>query len=168
LVAARLPAAPAGVDVHQGAVDQSFDVLWAEVARDYPCLALRDSATLDWRYRQHPTNDYTILVDRQGDRLRGYIVVTVLRRHGLPWGRIVDLLTGRDDEAGKQRLIAAASHELRRQGADRADCYVGDDTVTNALADCGFRRREKFVPLMVRGPNSDQPLYVMAGDGDGS
>jgi hypothetical protein len=167
LVAGRIARAPATVSVHEGEFDTGFDALWARCGGDYPCVARRDAIVLNWRYRNHPFRSYTTIVDRKGDLVRGYAVVTTFEKRRCLRGRIVDLFTRWEDESVAHGLLAGALRELRRQGADRVDCYLADDTLVPALGSVGFVRRSGYVPLMVRWPGAEAPLYVLAGDGDG-
>ncbi len=167
LILAGLPRGPASIETLEGDFDTRFDQLWERVAGDYPGITLRDAAVLNWRYRRHPLTRYTTLIDHGDSRLRGYVVINTSIRHRRKRGHIVDLLVQRDDVEGATRLLAAATRELRIQGAGTVDCFVCEPSQRPALETLGFQERRKSIPLLVRGLPETQPLYITAGDGDG-
>ena len=163
----RFPAGLDGATRYEGDFDESFDELWQEVSPEYPVISLRDSRTLNWRYRHHPLQDYITLVYRSGGHLKGYVVVATLPKRGRPRGRIVDLLTRRGDQETTVRLLTGALRELLRQRVARVDCYIGEEDQATSGRQMGFHRRSTSTPLLVIGEIGDHP-YLTAGDGDGS
>ncbi len=164
---ARFPGGLGGATMHEGEFDESFDDLWEEVGAEYPNIARRDARTLNWRYRCHPFHTYTTVVYREGGRLRGYAVVMVLAKRDRPRGRIIDLLTRPGDEDTSVRLVTGALRELLLRGVARVDCYIGGEEQAGCFERLGFKRRSTSTPLTVRG-ELEGPLYLLAGDGDGS
>jgi hypothetical protein len=101
-------AAPRGIDVERvDAFDESADRLWERTRNDYNVWTARNSAFLNWRYVAIPHFKNTIFTAREGDEIRGYIIVicvdTDMRR-----GYIQDFHfeRGRDD-AGRALLNRA-------------------------------------------------------------
>lgn len=166
----RIPRPQLDVTPLEGAFDARFDRLWAEAKRDYPAITLRDSATLNWHYRQHPDTSYRVLT-LEGERaLRGYTVLKVFLRRDRLLAYIVDLLTRTGDTEAKTALIAGALEYAQRQGAERAECFAAGLEMTGALRNLGFAPKltgaKREQPLMARWlPDVD--LYVTRGDGDG-
>ncbi len=163
----RRPVAPL-----DGPFDQRFDALWDQARSAYPAICLRDHATLTWRYQAHPDQDYRILV-LDGDRgLRGYCVFKVFEQDHRRRGKIVDLLTLPGDAAGRQALLAGTLGQMRRAGAERAECFVSGAAMEQTLAGLGFRERlpksGRPQPLLTRFlPEGTGEIYVSQGDGDG-
>ena len=156
-----------GAKVHEGDFDASFDELWRVTRDDYPIIGCRNAAALNWRYRRHPFRSYTTLVHREGGRLRGYVVVTVLEKRGRARGRVVDLLTRRGDHETAVRLLTGACRILLNRGVPHVDCYVSLEEQKQAYRRLGFKLRSAPSPIYVIG-ECEGKFYVTAGDGDGS
>lgn len=54
--------------------DETFDHLWARLPKGGLILSDRASATLTWRYQDHPTRRFTVSKLMRGVELRGYVV----------------------------------------------------------------------------------------------
>ncbi|MEJ2325269.1 MAG: hypothetical protein P8Y25_00005 [Chromatiaceae bacterium] len=165
-----IPRPRLNVQTLEGGFDARFDQLWEAAKEEYPAITLRDSATLNWHYRQHPDTAYTVLTVGEGDVLRGYTVLKVFERRQRLLARIVDLLARNGDSEAKSALIAGALEHARQEGAERAECFAAGIELTAVLQRLGFvpklTRANRTQPLMVRWlPDVD--LYVTRGDGDG-
>ena len=168
----RIPRPVLPVETHAGPFDARFDHLWESVKASYPAICRRDATVLDWRYRQHPDNDYSVLTLDSADGLRGYCVIKVFDRDRRRRGKIVDLLAAPADTEALQALLAGALGALRRQRVERAEIFACGPGLGRILADLGFTPRltktQRPRPLMVRHlPESARGLYVTQGDGDG-
>ena len=150
--------------------DDRFDRLWERARHDYPAITRRDTAVLNWHYRNHPDANYHVFFSAQDAALRGYVVFKVYLRKGRRIARIVDLLTVRGDTEAARSLVAAALLECRREGAERTDCFATGSDLIGTLSQLGFAQRltkkQKVQPLLYRNL-PDLPLYVTSGDGDG-
>jgi len=166
-LAARFAGGLRGAELQEGEFDRSFDELFDEVGGEYPIISLRDSRTLNWRYRHHPFLDYTTVVYRQGGRLRGYAVITTIEKRGRRRGRVVDLLTRPGDEETAVRVLTEALRELLRRGVAQVDSYVWGEEHRSPYRRLGFKSRSAATPLFVVG-HLDEGLYITTGDGDGS
>jgi hypothetical protein len=160
------------VRLHEGPFDRRFDSLWESLRPRYPAICRRDSALLEWRYHRHPDQDYRVLIAELAQGLRGYCITKVFERGGRRRGKIVDLLAGPEDSAAQRALLAGALGDLRRQRAERAECFYTGGGQREVLAGLGFKARlsksQRPQPLMARGlPDSVPGLYVTQGDGDG-
>lgn len=156
-----------GAEIHQGDFDERFDALWDEAGAEYPIIAQRSATALNWRYRRHPFHAYTTIVVREGRRLKGYAVVTVLTKRGRDRGRVVDLFTRRGDDETAVRLLTRAARYLLSQGVAHADAYVSHDEQKPAYRKLGFKQRSAPSPVFVIG-ECEGEFYLTAGDGDGS
>ena len=166
LLRRRLPAATVEVRRVELEFDHRFDDLWQRCRPGYPCIAMRDAATLRWRFEQHPMRAYMLLTltSSEGGDLRGYAVLTMHERRGRPLGHVVDLLAAADDAPARRDLLAASLHELYRQGADSAACYATHPLLIDSLLNCGFHPKRRPDP-MTRLGLIEMP-YVTAADGD--
>jgi hypothetical protein len=154
------------VDTLQGGFDARFDQLWAQVKNEFGAITLRDAATLNWRYRQHPETSYTVLTLATSGELRGYIVFSLLLSNSRLRAQIVDVLTRSGDTEALNTLLAGALQQLRRQAVEKVECYACGPPLSLALKQFGFELQLKQEPVIVRGlPIAE--LYVTRGDGDG-
>lgn len=158
------------VDAFDGPFDMRFDRLWNRVKGAYTAIALRDAATLNWRYRAHPDTRYIALVIPHEDEIRGYLVLSTYRHGARLRARIVDLLTWPGDGRAIDDLLAAALRIARNEGADRIGCFATGVLIEDPVRRLGFRPRlkksKKPQPLITRGLPVQDP-YATAGDGDG-
>ncbi len=162
----QLPIVNSKIELLDGEFDRRFDTLWNSAFPDYSAICLRDSATLNWRYFQHPIHHYTTLTLIKGKELRGYVVVMMRIKSGIPQGKIIDLLTHSNDQFAVDQLMVAAISYLRSQGAGIVDCHATHANVIKSLQSLGFSNRHKPHPLIIRSLDHSG-LFVMEGDGDG-
>lgn len=54
--------------------DPRFDTLWQETHSTHPIAVVRSQAYLRWRFKQHPTQTYRIVVSFEQEKLLGYAV----------------------------------------------------------------------------------------------
>jgi hypothetical protein len=167
LLLPRIPRPRAVIRLLEGDFGPEFDRLWEAVRDQYILIGLRDARTLSWRYRRRPDSQYRVLVLHEEERLRGYSVLHMFRRRGCWRGKIVDLLSERDDHMARGDLLAASLRELRDRGADSAECYATHEALISALEDMGFRPRSGDVSMVIGGTDAE-PAYVTGGDGDGN
>jgi len=160
----KLPQVSPDVKPLKGDFDARFDALWSEARASYPAITLRDSATLNWRYRRRPNTIYRVLVHGNG---AGYVVLSTFKRRGTLRGIIADLLARPTSDTARTELLVAALCALRELGADRVSAYATDPAVQTALRGLGFRPSRGKDPLLVRGTSAADP-YITAGDGDGA
>ena len=160
-----VPEQPEGVGKLAGDFDRRFDDLWTEARGSYACITRRDAAVLNWRYLDRPETHYHTLIHEDADRLRGYVVLSVIEKRGIRRGRIVDLLARRDDDDTRRDLVIGALRAMRACGADRVDCLAGSPIVWRTLDTLGFSAQASAEPLFGRGVEV-AGMYVLAGDGD--
>jgi GNAT superfamily N-acetyltransferase len=123
-------------------IDTRFDALWRTVSAGYEAATVRDATFMQWRFRDCPTRNYTILEGLRQGELAGYLVCRDEDSSGFKRGRIVDFLTAHDDPALLRQLVAAAVSRLRERGAATVVCTIAPpaDTHLQALQANGFLR----------------------------
>lgn len=168
----RIPRSEQPIETLGGAFDDRFDQLWEKVRAHGVAVSRRDRAVLEWRYHQHPDDDYLTLILESNRGLRGYCVVKVFDRAGRRRGKIVDLLTTPGDSEALSALLAGALRELRRERVERVECFCVGAGMEDSLANLGFSPRltksRRPQPLMSRHlPETAVDLYATQGDGDG-
>lgn len=92
-------------------VDESFDRLWEACRGDYPMSVIRDGRFLQWRFLDHPLNQYEIwrCWNSSKERLAGYAVTSVKDGDVV----IVDWLSAPEQQtvAGFLSRLKASYHE---------------------------------------------------------
>jgi len=71
------PLSPSLRVLSEPAFDQSFDELFSAHAADYPVIGVRDSRYLNWRWNRRSGDEIRVIVDSDGQRLRGYAIVSI-------------------------------------------------------------------------------------------
>lgn len=79
LPSGRLKLRPAEAVDEIEELGSDFDELWAAARERYSVIALRDRATLTWRYRFNPVDIYRFIAARRDGELAGY---AVLKQYG--------------------------------------------------------------------------------------
>lgn len=124
-----------------GRFDETFDRWWAGVERAVPCVVRRTSATMRWRYREHPWHEYHCFAAHDGAALRGIVVVRSGRSRGVPAGFISELLADPRDGGALDALVAHAVEWLTspdREPPAFLRCAVLNAAVERALRRAGF------------------------------
>ncbi len=119
--------------------DERFDGFWEQLARGDALYFTRDARALNWRYAEHPLNEYTILAATAAGRLLGYAVATRREVMGIDALLICDLCVQSGMRGIHEALIGALVEGARRKkaGAVVAQSTSGDP-LGRALARCGF------------------------------
>jgi hypothetical protein len=170
LMLPRLPRAGLAVEVMDGPFDERFDALWTRLYQRCPAVTLRDRATLQWRYRQHPALDYVVLTLAETRALRGYLIYCTFERDGRLRGKIVDLFTDPADDEAMRSLVAVALRAMKQGQIERVEAFAATDYLTDVLTSAGFTPRltkaDEVQPLLMRGISLES-LHIGQGDGDG-
>jgi hypothetical protein len=125
----------------------SADRLWQSLEEEHPYGVIRDSSYLNWRYRDCPNRNYSILVltDPVG-RWKGWAVLAL---HGKR-ARMVDYLVPRRIPAGSDELIGAVADRARAAGADYLETWIPRNSPARPLLEAfGFRNKAVRRPLSV-------------------
>ena len=91
--------------------DDRFDRLWDQNADLTPVAAVRDCRQVNWRFMDHPTEEYSLVALLSGEELCGY---AVYKQYGDEL-QIIDLFVGEADDGGL-RLVAAVAAEAQSRG----------------------------------------------------
>jgi GNAT superfamily N-acetyltransferase len=104
--------------------DDSFTLLWEELARKFDFAVRRDAAYLNWKYVNAPHVRYAIAALRREDRNVGYAVYRHLHE---PRGRVtllVDFLTDPDDPEALSTLLRWLDREARQADSDKIRAFA--------------------------------------------
>jgi hypothetical protein len=145
---ASAPPSQAGlelVDVER--VPESYDETWAQRAAEMAPAMRRDADYLNYLCADFPDGGYGMQLLALEGRQVGHVIRRADRdKNGLLRGRIVDLLWPASRPELAAWLVRRATAELRRAGADYAECVASTSTLRAALASNRFRARRP-VPI---------------------
>jgi GNAT superfamily N-acetyltransferase len=124
--------------------DERLDGLWARARQAGPLIALRDAATLEWRFLRNPFKRYELFALMDGDSFSGY-VVTHLENFKGPAKRlmVVDSLFAPSTSAKAKRvLLHAVLARAARRGAVVADVMTSLVEEQQFFEGLGFRAKD--------------------------
>jgi hypothetical protein len=146
--------------------DESFDALWQEASRQWPCVVVRKARFLEWQFMRQPGKKFDVLGLYDGERLLGYIVLFFRKpeRAGAPPPKaaISDLFYLRDAplDVVEELLQAALRLALeRRVGSLVIDIW--DRGVEERLKRLGFWRIKNSPQFMTYTPERQDLMYDM-------
>ena len=99
--------------------DERFDVFWEKTAADYPVLFVRDSAYLNWRYRDYPFPGIKAFCLVKDDEIRGFAVThSGQGQDNLHFCTLLEMFLPRKDEKTFRLLMSEVITRARKQQAD--------------------------------------------------
>ncbi len=118
--------------------DDSFTVLWDELAPKLDFAVRRDAAYLNWKFATAPHVRYIIAMLRRDERNIGYAVYRHLYE---PRGRVtllVDFLADPDDEAAMRTLFHWIDREARQADSDKIRTFALHASFRRVLKRSGY------------------------------
>ena len=118
--------------------DDSFNVLWDELAPKLDFAVRRDAAYLNWKFVSAPHVRYSIAMLRRDERNIGYAVYRHLYE---PRGRVtllVDFLADPDDEAALRTLFHWIDREARQADSDKIRTFAMHASFRRLLKRSGY------------------------------
>jgi len=147
--------------------DASHDQLWMTGLDDNVGTVVRDTAYLNWRYRDHPVFRYIALEAFKDGALLAILVL----RHDEHESVIVDYVGARDDSQVMSMLLDEAVRQLIKLGSIRIRCETSLPVLQKCLRQFGFnpysgqcRFRSFIHPEGLQHEQTD--WFVMTGDSD--
>ena len=146
--------------------DDSFTILWEELAPKFGLAVRRDAAYLNWKYVNAPHVRYSIAALRRDDRNVGY---AVYRHFTEPRGRVtllVDFLADPDDEQGLLTLLRWVDREARQADSDKIRTFAMHAGFRKALRRSGYfvvKSTMEFV-VKINRVEVDQSFYDRTDD----
>jgi hypothetical protein len=77
---------------HVNCLDHDYDYFWKNIKDKYPCMTVRDSAYMNWRYAPLPKRKYDIYIAKAENEMLGYIIVRTAIIENLEAGFIIDYM----------------------------------------------------------------------------
>jgi hypothetical protein len=121
--------------------DERFDRLWEEAIKG-EVMVVRDSTYLNWRYTRCPVAEYKILAIENKGRIEGFLILQLIRREGILYGYIVDMLVVKEKENCLNDLFPSAIDYFYQQGVAAVVCWIPDSSyLCHFLKSMGFLTR---------------------------
>lgn len=147
--------------------DDTHDRLWELGVDQLIATVIRDTAYLNWRYRDHPSFSYEVLEAFKNQELVAILVL----RHDATESVVVDYIGPRENTQVMNSLLEAALSRLTAVGCRRIRCETSLPALQKSLKQFGFRPHSgqyRFRSYV----NSEQlkqgqpDWFVMTGDSD--
>lgn len=155
------------VSCRPASFDASHDHLWKSATAEDVGMVIRDTAYLNWRYRDHPSFRYEVLEAFKNGQLKAVLVL----RHDELESVIVDYVGERQNVQLMNALLGFAVRKLIDSDSRRIRCETSLPMLQKCLRQFGFRpylgqfRFRSHVHPDHR--NAQQPdWFVMTGDSD--
>lgn len=121
--------------------DERFNRFWEERKGDHNIMVQRDSVYLNWRYAEHPTNQYKIFMCSDGDFVKGFVVLTIEQAE-IKRGFIMELLVEPGNGEAFDSLLSAVVEYFLKENVDVITAWLPE---MNPLV--GEFERWRFVKL---------------------
>lgn len=155
--------------------DSVIDSFLAPISESFPIMVHRQSDYLNWRYLAHPTESYRAFYIKEGDEIRGFAVLHLIRSQYL-LGSIGEFFVQDWDEDLALIFITSLGDYMRAEGVDIiATWTLPHLKMTGVLKRAGFRLRSEHQHLIAISPNGDisqeelarlENWYISSGDYD--
>ena len=155
------------VSSRSASFDSSHDRLWRSGVADHVGMVIRDTAYLNWRYRDHPVFRYEVLEAFKNGELKAILVL----RHDECESVIVDYVGEHQNSQVMNALLDLAVSKLINSGSRRIRCETSLPVLQKSLRLFGFRPYSgqfRFRAYLQSDSLSlEQPdWFVMTGDSD--
>lgn len=153
------------------------DNLFRRLADRFRNMVVRNAEYLNWRYADHPSKEYEILLAHDSNGiLCGYCVVGKRRKTGLDFAVILDLFADPEDDLTVSALLKQSMCVARMNNDQMLCCAVlSESPFLRSLKKSGFIISRKNFPFIIRlnsstieidDVNRIRDWHVMLGDSD--
>ncbi len=126
------------VALHEGLCGEEFTSLFERAKCGLSICTVRSSSYLNWRFKDHPHEQYDLWTYRDQGDLRGYLVA-LQTEHGI---RIIDFLS-EDQERIIPQLLRMITQHYRQQGIPSIElCFLSHHPFRKQLQKMHFIKRE--------------------------
>ena len=147
--------------------NEEFDLLWDKVKKDSQIMKSRTGEFLNWRIKDHPTNDYKSFAAYLNEDLVGYIILKTEKRKvrkkvDLTVGTIIDMVGIDEDVIGA--LYFKAKDYFKGIKTDFIVSWASPTMkYRQLLIDVGFYRTKGGLPLVLKDLSHDDDLAEYIG-----
>lgn len=141
--------------------NEEHDELWRQMASSCVCAVVRDASYLNWKYIDRPSNRFTCIEIRDGDKLLGISVVMVSepnKTYDYRRGFLVDFVMPLDRVDVILALINESVRVLKSLKVQTVTCHITSEPVRAALKAFGFIDREPRHHFLVAVENNQTPF----------
>lgn len=151
--------------------DNRFNRLWHRVSKRHEIIVVRDREYLEWRYSRRSDKEYVVFVAETDEDIAGYIIVAKEKHNGSYVGKILDILSERDEVL--QMLLQYGIEYLLQEEVGYIGVWAPACFSRRILGRTGFlpsRRTERIVARLNSPQFSEQSIdqlekwYVTWGD----
>jgi hypothetical protein len=132
------------ITAERGPWQEEFTLAAREWAPRTGICVARTAAYLNWRYREHPAQNYEMLTARQGARLGGYLI-----HHTEGENCTVNDLFAEDDSVRGALLTEATAVARKRRVHTLSVPWLASHPGTQLLEKCGFLARESSPVVLI-------------------
>jgi GNAT superfamily N-acetyltransferase len=120
-------------------MDAGLDAVWLDLAKGYGVTRIRDAAYLNWKYADHPTLDYRLVVATRAGAPTGYLVwrpapAGIAEKRAV----ITDFLVAREDTRTLEEMVSRVLLEASEAGIDGVAIVSTQSFAIAALTKLGF------------------------------
>lgn len=108
------------------AFDERVNVFWEEISKYFQIIVRRDKRYLNWRYTEHPENEYSIYLALERQKILGYCVLREMQEGNLSIGRIADIIGFEDHLNVVGHLIQKALTCFKEHNLDIAQSSISE------------------------------------------
>lgn len=154
--------------------NSEWDNILRKICSRYALINLRDANYLNWRYSECPDKKYYILLGKENNYVRGYLILKEGIAHRMKQGYIVDLFIEPDNKRLFEIFIAASIFFFRNRKINFVHFYSSNLFFKTHLLKFGFKPIKKnnfFIfgkdnKLLKQVLKNKDYWFVTSGDGD--
>lgn len=155
---------PAGI-AEISRFEPEHGALYRTLISSHRFITKRDLVRLNWRVLQKPGSGYRLFEFRDGDVLKGYMVLNLYWDAGVLHGQIIDIVA--PDKRVMDRLICFARVWFGRLGCGAVKLWLTSEHFQDVLAGRGFRPGGRPFPMIINTHCCDiRDLYLTMIDSD--
>lgn len=147
--------------------DHSFDALWQEASRQWPCAVVRRASFLEWQFMRQPGKHFDVLALYEREELLGYVVLffrKAERAGGSPPKAAISDICYRPDASLDviEELLQGAMRLALERRAGSLVIDVLDPRVEAKLRRMGFWQIKNSPQFMTYSPDRGDLMYDMS------
>ena len=129
--------------------DAAFDEFWKKISLCYPLMVKKDSTYMNWRYKEKPGDQYRAYVARDGNQIKGCVVLKAaddfMYYPGAIVGYIMELLSLKENGIPEALLRTALNHFVSQNADFSVAVIFKEDFLYNSLIAMGFVPRQSLM-----------------------
>lgn len=108
--------------------DHRVNLLWDRVKQDYVVVVPRTKEFLNWRFTEHPTEEYSkFIIEDKDNEILGYLVLKIYTRGDEIKGHIIDMLC-RNERGIVKKLLDYSYSFFIEKGIRNLSCWMSQNS----------------------------------------